>query len=228
MPMLYEFCAENFTLVPDAIARGAGRVELCDNLAQGGTTPSIGVLDHTLAYAHAHGVTVMTMVRPRGGDFVYSEDELSVMVEDASVAARRGTDGIVLGCLRGEPGRYQVDEAATERVILAAQRAAGTRTLEVTFHMAFDELDRALQADVLPRLASLGVTRVLTHGGRAGTPIMGNSSHLRRLSEAAPDGLKILPGGGVTWRNRDAVASATGASELHGTRIVPLADDPEA
>lgn len=123
--MLYEFCAENFTRVSDAIAHGAGRVELCDNLARGGTSPSIGVLNHTLAYVHAHGATVMTMVRPRGGDFVYSEDELAIMVEDASVVAERGTDGIVLGCLRGEPGRYRVDEAATERVILAAQRAAG-------------------------------------------------------------------------------------------------------
>lgn len=223
--MLYEFCAENFTRVLDAIAHGAGRVELCDNLAQGGTSPSMGVLDHALAYAHAHGVTVMIMVRPRGGDFVYSEDELAIMVEDASVVAERGTDGIVLGCLRGEPGRYRVDEAATERVILAAQRAAGARTLEVTFHMAFDELDADLQEDTLPRLASLGVTRVLTHGGRAGTPILDNAAHIRRLVEAAPDGLKILPGGGITWRNRDAVATATGASELHGTRIVPLGDD---
>ncbi len=222
--MLYEFCAENFTRVPDAIAHGAVRVELCDNLAQGGTSPSMGVLDHTLAYAHAHGAAIMTMVRSRGGDFVYSEDELAIMAEDASVAAERGADGIVLGCLRGESGCYRVDEAATERVILAAQRAAGTRTLEVTFHMAFDELDGALQADALPRLASLGVTRVLTHGGRAGTPILDNAPRIRRLVEAAPDGLQILPGGGITWRNRDAVTTATSASELHGTRVVPLRD----
>ncbi len=171
-------------------------VELCDNLARGGTSPSIGVLNHTLAYVHAHGATAATMVRPRGGDFVYSEDELAIMVEDAPVVAERGTDGIVLGCLRGEPGRYRVDEAATERVILAAQRAAGARTLEVTFHMAFDELDADLQEDTLPRLAWLGVTRVLTHGGRGHAPDTGQ----RRPHKASCRGGARRPQDSSRWR----------------------------
>ncbi|MGN0287851.1 MAG: copper homeostasis protein CutC [Atopobiaceae bacterium] len=226
--MLYEFCAENFTLVPAAIAHGAGRVELCDNLARGGTTPSLGVLDHTLAFAHVHGASVMCMVRPRGGDFVYGADELSIMTEDAVLAAERGADGIVLGCLKGVPESYEVDAAATARIIEAAQKAAGTRKLEVTFHMAFDQLDEGRQMAALPLLASLGVTRVLTHGGPAGTPIMDNMPRLRRLVEAAQGVLIVLPGGGITWQNRGEVAAATGAAELHGTKIVRLGEGPEA
>jgi copper homeostasis protein len=221
-PLLYEFCAENFTLVPKAIAAGAGRIELCDNLAAGGSTPSLGVLDHTLAYAHEHGARVMCMVRPRGGNFVYTSDELSIMEEDARIAAEHGADGIVLGCLAGSPGSYCIDLAVTERIIEAARKAAGGRGLDVTFHMAFDELDVHEQLDAPSELAAMGVTRVLTHGGIAGTAILGNVAHLKALIEAAGDGLIILPGGGITWKNRDEVAAAAGASELHGTKIVDL------
>ena len=218
--MLYECCCENFTLVPQAIAAGARRIELCDNLAQGGTTPSLGVLDHALAYAHERGAAVMCMVRPRKGDFVYSAEELSIMEEDACIAAERGSDGIVLGCLQGVPGNYEVDAKTCARIISAAEKAAGARRLDVTFHMAFDELGEEEQLRSLGLLFSLGVTRVLTHGGAAGTPILENAGHIRELIAEAEGRLLILPGGGITWQNRDEVAAATGACELHGTRIV--------
>ena len=77
--MLYEFCAENFERVPAAIAAGAGRIELCDNLAVGGTTPSAGVISATTSYAREHDARVMCMIRPRGGDFHYNQDELRMM-----------------------------------------------------------------------------------------------------------------------------------------------------
>ena len=70
--MFKEFCAENFTDIPAAIAQGVKRIELCDNLTVGGTTPSAGVIENAVSYAHDHGVQVMTIIRPRGGNFVYN------------------------------------------------------------------------------------------------------------------------------------------------------------
>ena len=92
----------------------------------------------------------------------------------------------------------------------------------VTFHMAFDELAADAQPAALDLLARLGVDRVLTHGGAAGTPIAGNLERLRRLADYAVDRVGILPGGGVTWENAEEVANAVGVCEVHGTRIVKL------
>ena len=105
--MLYEFCAENFERVPAAIDAGAKRIELCDNLAVGGTTPSAGVISTTVSYAHEHDARVMCMIRPRGGDFHYNQDELRMMEMDLGLAVSAGVDGLVFGCRnadRGQPG----------------------------------------------------------------------------------------------------------------------------
>lgn len=83
--MLYEFCAENFERVPAAIDAGARRIELCDNLAVGGTTPSAGVISATTNYVHEHDARVMCMIRPRGGDFHYDQDELRMMEMDLAL-----------------------------------------------------------------------------------------------------------------------------------------------
>ena len=92
----------------------------------------------------------------------------------------------------------------------------------VTFHMAFDEIPADRQAEAIDLLADLGVDRVLTHGGAAGTPIAGNLERLRWLADHVAERLGILPGGGVTWENAEGVAAAVGVGEVHGTRIVRL------
>lgn len=215
--MLREFCAENFTLVPRAIAAGAQRIELCDNLAVGGTTPSRGVIAKTVACAHARGARVMCMIRPRGGDFCYAPDELDIMEEDIKTAIELGCDGIVLGCLRhGRRDAWELDGDALVCLL------ACTRPCEVTFHMAFDELGPSAQLAAIDELAALGCTRILTHGGPAGTPIEGNAARLRELQRRAGARLRILPGAGITHENAAAIAAATGAEELHGTKIVRL------
>ena len=94
--------------------------------------------------------------------------------------------------------------------------------IDITFHMAFDQLSPEAQLDAIDTLVDCGVTRILTHGGAAGTPIEDNFDHLARLIEYAGDRLAILPGGGITTANRDSVAAALGVFELHGTKIVPL------
>lgn len=223
--MLYEFCAENFERVPAAIDAGAKRIELCDNLAVGGTTPSAGVISATVSYAHEHDARVMCMIRPRGGDFHYNQDELRMMEMDLGLAVSAGADGLVFGCCKPCAGGWALDELTLGALVMAAGCATEEckrESLDITFHMAFDQLSPEAQLDAVDTLADCGITRILTHGGAAGTPIEDNLEHLLRLVEYAGDRLTILPGGGISTANRDTVAAALGVSELHGTKIVPL------
>ena len=212
--LIKEFCAENVERVPEAIAAGAGRIELCDKLAVGGTTPSHGVIRAAVELARPAGIPVMCMIRPRGGSFEYSSAEARIMVDDLRHAAELGVDGVVFGCLRGG----EVDRELTGRLAGLAKESG----LMVTFHMAFDEISADRQAEAIDLLAGLGIDRVLTHGGAAGTPIADNLSRLRELAEYACGRVGILPGGGVTWENAEEVAAAVGVGEVHGTRIVKL------
>lgn len=212
--LIREYCAENVERVPEAIAAGAGRIELCDNLAVGGTTPSHGVIRAAVEVARPAGVPVMCMIRPRGGSFDYTEAEGRIMVDDLRHAAELGVDGVVFGCLQGG----EVDRELTGRLAGLAKEAG----LMVTFHMAFDEISVNRQAEAIDLLAGLGVDRVLTHGGAAGTPIADNLSRLRELADYARGRVGILPGGGVTWENAEEAAAAVGVREVHGTRIVRL------
>lgn len=231
MTLLREFCAENMERVPAAIAAGAGRIELCDNLAVGGTSPSYGVICAAVANARATGTAVMAMARPRGGDFVYTPAEEQMMLDDVAMARSQGVTGVVFGCLAADPvtGELVVDRAMTEQLVTAAHGAltdeAGSpiAPVAVTFHMAFDDLAEKNQLAAIDFLAGLGVERILTHGGPAGTPIADNLDHLRRLIDHAAGRITILPGGGITYDNAEAVAEALGVHEVHGTKIVKLA-----
>lgn len=211
--MIKEFCAENFTNIPAAIRNGAGRIELCDNLAVGGTTPSTGVIEEVLAYAGEHSVPVMTIIRPRGGNFVYNDIELKIMHTDLIEAKKMGTDGIVIGCLTPE---NWLDEEALELFIETAEG------LQITFHMAFDSLSKENQFKAIDWLAENGVQRILTHGGPSGTPIEENFQHLKELIAYAGDRLQILPGGGISTKNVDLVIQELKVTEVHGTKIVAI------
>lgn len=214
--LLREFCAENMERVPAAIGAGAKRIELCDNLARGGTSPSAGVVHAACAYGRSHGADVMVMVRPRGGDFAYSADELAMMRDDIDVALGAGAAGVVFGCER----EGHLDTAATQ--VLLARVHEVRSDAQVTFHMAFDEIRADEQLAVIDWLAERGVTRILTHGGPAGTPIEDNLPRLRAYVERAAGRIGILPGGGVTWQNCGEIARSLGVSEVHGTKIVRL------
>ena len=130
--MLYEFCAENLTNVEAALKAGARRIELCDNLAVGGTTPSAGVIEQAVALIHKHeGATVRAIIRPRGGDFVYSKAEFKAMETDIRYAGANGVDGVVIGCLKrnGSGDGFELgprgDGSASSRLSKVWARCAG-------------------------------------------------------------------------------------------------------
>jgi copper homeostasis protein len=209
--MLKEVCVENFTKVPEAIEKGAQRVELCDNLAVGGTTVSPGVAQVTMDYCRSRNVKVMSMIRPRGGDFVYNVDEIEIMKQDIIHLKEIGTDGVVFGCLTqdgwiGEEAMFTLLEAASG--------------LEVVFHMAFDAIPADSQLKAIDWLVEHGVHRILTHGGPSDTKIEDNVDRLKTYIEHANGRIAILPGGGVTSGNLEEITSSLGVREAHGTKIV--------
>ena len=209
--MLYEFCAENVTLLEKAMQAGARRIELCDNLTVGGTTPSYGVIQAAVELAKSYDTNVMTMIRPRGGDFVYSDLEVSIMLEDLKKAREAGSQGLVYGLLTKE---NELDKANLERLLAASQG------LEVVFHMAFDAIPKDKQFVALDWLAEHGVKRILTHGGSASETIQEHFGWLKELVDYAGDRIEILPGGGITTENRNEIVEQLGVNQLHGTKVV--------
>lgn len=208
--MIKEFCAENFEHIPEAIATGAGRIELCDNLAEGGTTPSYGVIKQTLSYAKEKKVPTMVMIRPRGGNFEYDEAEAAIMKADVEICKVLQANGVVFGCLK--------DGWLDEELIRTLLDQAGN--MDVTFHMAFDVLSVENQYRAIDWLAEHGVERILTHGGRAEKTIFENIPHLKELIAHADGRIIILPGAGIRSDNVDQVLEQLALSEAHGTRIV--------
>lgn len=208
--MILEFCAENFTNIPLAIASGADRIELCDNLAAGGTTPSYAVIEQTEQYAKKHSVPVMTMIRPRGGNFIYNEVEIEVMKKDVAIAKKLQTDGIVFGCL---DDNKRVHRAQVKELL------AISGEMETVFHMAFDEIPRAYAKKDLNWLIEQGITRILTHGGRTGT-VFDQADWLEELIFYAAGRIELLIGGGVTHENVEEISQLLPTNQFHGTKIV--------
>jgi copper homeostasis protein len=193
-----EICAEGVGSALAAGQGGAHRVELCENLAVGGVTPGAG----SIAVASGRlSVPVHVLIRPRGGDFVHSDDEMVAMKRDVQAAKELGASGVVLGCLTRE-GRVDLDRVAwlTE----------APRPLSVTFHKAFDAARDPFEA--LDDLIGLGVDRVLTSGG-ATTAMMGLTT-LAELTRRASGRIAIMAGGSITLAQIPAIVGA-GVKEIH-------------
>lgn len=210
--VIIEFCAENFTDIPRAVEAGANRIELCDNLTAGGTTPSIGVVEQTLAYCKPRGIDVMVMIRPRGGNFEYNSTELAIMLNDIEVIKELNPTGFVFGALKNG----FIDMTITEKLLKACQG------LETTFHMAFDQIDQQKQLEAIDWLANHQVTRILTHGGLADQPIEAHFDRLNKYIKQADNRIGILPGGGVHADNLNHVQQELNTGQYHGTKIVKL------
>ena len=209
--MIYEFCAENVTLLEKAMQAGARRIELCDNLAVGGTTPSYGVTKAAVELAADYDTTIMTMIRPRGGDFVYNDLEIAIMLEDIRLTAQAGSQGVVFGALTADK---KLDKANLEKLI------AASKGMEIVFHMAFDELSEQDQLEAIDWLSQAGVTRILTRAGVSGDSLEKRFSHYHRILEHAAGKIEILPGGGIDMDNRQTFIDQLGVTQLHGTKVV--------
>lgn len=209
--MIYEFCAENVTLLEKAMQAGARRIELCDNLAVGGTTPSYGVTKAAVELAANYDTTIMTMIRPRGGDFVYNELEIAIMLEDIRLAAQAGSQGVVFGALTADK---ELDKSNLEKLI------AASKGMEIVFHMAFDELSDEDQLEAIDWLSQAGVTRILTRAGVSGDSLEKRFAHYHRILEHAKGKIEILPGGGIDLDNRQTFIDQLGVTQLHGTKVV--------
>ena len=209
--MIYEFCADNVTLLEKAMQAGARRIELCDNLAVGGTTPSYGVTKAAVELAANYDTTIMTMIRPRGGDFVYHDLEIAIMLEDIRITAQAGSQGVVFGALTADK---KLDKTNLEKLIAASKR------MEIVFHMAFDELSDEDQLEAIDWLSQAGVTRILTRAGVSGDSLEKRFEHYHRILEHAKGKIEILPGGGIDLDNRQTFIDQLGVTQLHGTKVV--------
>ena len=204
--MLIEACVDSVESAVAAAKGGAGRVELCAALLEGGLTPSAGAI--RLA-REALDIGLHVIVRPRGGDFLYTEVEHAVMIEDIETAKRLGADGVVLGVLDAEGN---VDVAPTRAL---TERA---RPLSVTFHRAFDMTREPFEA--LETLVEIGIDRILT-SGQEDSAVAGLEL-LRALVARAGDRITIMPAGNIHEKNIERIARETGAKELHVTGFVDV------
>ena len=207
--IIRELCLENFTKIPQALQAGVERIELCDNLAVGGTTPSYGVIEEAAKYVAESKTTLAVMIRPRGGNFVYNSHELKIIETDTLKAVEAGAQNIVFGALT--PGN-EIDTDALESVSIAAQG------LPITFHMAFDEVTD--QEKAIDQLVEFGVDKILTHGGPLDQPL--NTDKLKSLIDYAKGKINIIIGGGVNAENFENLAQLTGTNYVHGTKIIKL------
>ncbi|XP_032817379.1 copper homeostasis protein cutC homolog [Petromyzon marinus] len=194
-----EVCVDSVESAINAELGGATRIELCANLLEGGTTPSLGLLQVVKQHTQ---LPVFMMIRPRGGDFLYSEHEVEVMRADIQQACIGGADGIVFGALT---------ELGTIHHDICSELLSRSRPLPATFHRAFDMLLDPMQA--LEELISLGFKRLLTSGcentALEGLPL------IKKLVQQANRRLIVVPGGGITERNLQRILEGSGATEFH-------------
>ena len=196
-----EIATTGFNTTKSAVDGGADRIELCAALTEGGTTPSLGTIRMC---REAFGIQLFPIIRPRGGDFLYSEDEFHVMEQDTSICKQLDCDGVVTGMLNKDGS---IDIVRTQKLINLAY------PMEVTFHRAFDRCRDPFEA--LEQLISIGCQRILTSGQQLTAPK--GIDLIAALVKAANDRIIIMPGSGVRKENIKELAERTGAKELHSS-----------
>lgn len=197
--MKVEVCAFTLQSAVNAQKAGAYRVELCDNILEGGTTPSYGMIELACKYLQ---IKINVLIRPRGGDFCYSDLEFENIIKDIHAAKQIGADGIVTGALTPEG---TIDKIKMNEIISAAG------ALSVTFHRAFDYVKDPF--DSLNTLIELGVDRVLTSGLK--NSALEGKAMLAALVDYSGGRIVIMPGGGINYYNIEELVNITKAKEYH-------------
>jgi copper homeostasis protein len=207
MPVLLESCLDSLELAIAAERGGAERIELCDRLDIGGTTPSRELIEQVVK---AVRIPVFPIIRVRGGDFVHTDAEVEQMKRDAEMAVRAGGKGIVIGILKPD---HTIDAKRTRAVMQVVPQ------VPATFHLAFDATRDRLEA--LGTVAEVGIARVLTKGG--GRTALDGVDGLRELVENA-GAVRVMAGGGVREDNAEEIVRRSGVTEIHsrGTNVAKI------
>jgi len=209
--MKLEICSFNLTSAIIAQEAGAHRVELCASPEEGGTTPGPGLIRMARELLQ---IEIYPIIRPRGGDFLYSEEEFQIMLKDIQYCKETGCHGVVIGMLNTDG---TVDKKRTARLVKAAW------PLGVTFHRAFDRAANPFEA--LEDIISLGCERILTSGQRP--TAMEGAALINELVRQADERIVIMPGSGVRSSNIAALAEKTDASEFHTSARILVASTME-
>lgn len=207
-PFLLEVCAFNIQSCRVAVRAGAGRIELCDNPQEGGTTPSFGLIK-TVREIFPE-IALFPIIRPRGGNFLYDDDELEVIKKDIGMCRELHCDGISIGM---ERQNGTIDTDIMKRVV------AWAYPMQVTCHRVFDRTPDPFIA--LEDIISSGCTRILTSGQQVTAPA--GAALIQQLVVQADERIIIMPGGGVRAANITQLMQQTGAAEFHtaAKNIVP-------
>jgi copper homeostasis protein len=201
MSYIIEIATSDFETTRAAVGGDADRIELCANLVEGGTTASYGTIYQC---REAFDVLLYPIIRPRGGDFLYTEDEYEIMLHDVKLCKQLGCDGIVIGLLNANGG---IDIKRTAALIEIAY------PMGVTFHRAFDRCLDPFEA--LEQLIKIGCERILTSGQR---PTVNEGIELiSELNKLADHRIIIMPGSGVRIENIRMLAEKTGCTEFHSS-----------
>ena len=203
---ILEICIDSVASAIAAEQGGAARVELCQNLFEGGTTPSVGTVYRALERVD---IKVNAIIRPRGGDFLYSDDEFAVMQHDIVALKEIGINGVVIGLLNAD-GTIDIDRSR-QLIELA-------RPLEVTYHRAFDVTADPFRS--LDDIIALGVERLLTSGQEPS--VLEGVELIAELVRRAGGDIIIMPGAGITEKNLPRIMRETGAKEYHLTGSAPV------
>src|SRR5258705_569462 len=198
---IIEIATSDFATTKSAMDGGADRIELCANLAEGGTTPSLGTIKRC---REAFNVLLYPIIRPRGGDFLYNKDEYEIMLQDVKLCKQLGCDGIVIGLLNMDG---TIDVARTSELIETAY------PMGVTFHRAFDRCKDPFVA--LEELIEIGCGRILTSGQKPS--VVDGVGLVAELNKKADDRIIIMPGSGVRKENIKMLAEKTGCVEFHSS-----------
>ena len=201
LKLTLEVCANSVESALMAQRGGAHRVELCDNIYEGGTTPSHGTIQ--LARQKIN-IVLNIIIRPRGGDFCYSDNEFQIMINDVELAKKAGVDGIVIGLLNTDGS---VDKKRTRHLVELA------RPMSVTFHRAFDVTNDSFQA--LKDIIDCGCDRILTSGQE--NKAFEGVALLKKLIESSKSRIIIMPGSGINETNIQEIYDKTGATEFHSS-----------
>lgn len=201
MNYIIEIATTDFTTTQLAVEGGADRIELCAALAEGGTTASEGTIRKC---REKFAVQLFPIIRPRGGDFLYTEEEFEIMLHDAQLCKQLGCDGVVIGLLNKDGS---IDLRRTAILVESVY------PLEVTFHRAFDRCKEPFEA--LEQIIEIGCQRILTSGQKKTAPE--GVDLIAALVQAADERIIIMPGSGVRKENIGELAEKTGATEFHSS-----------